>query len=135
MPKTREDLEKAANEFVTTRALNPSKPEVHYNLGLVYFELDEYAEAADCFSEYLRLAPSAEDAVKANTLLATARGLKLWMERARRAMLNPRAWHLLGHQPAEADPDWFNTEFRQTKASTGIIRRSQSNVQKVLGIS
>jgi len=125
--RIRPDLEKAVDEFLSARSLNPSSPEVHYNLGLIYLELDEYAEAVDCFSEYLRLAPSAADADKASTLLASARGLQLWMERARRAILNPRSWRLLDHKPAEIDPDWFNTEFRQTKNGQLQIKNPRYN--------
>ena len=131
--RIRPDLEKAVDEFLSARFLNPSSPEVHYNLGLIYLELDEYAEAVDCFSEYLRLAPSAADADKASTLLASARGLQLWMERARRAILNPRSWRLLDQKPAEIDPDWFNTEFRQTKDGQLQIKNPRYNFDLLAG--
>lgn len=34
--QTRQDLEKAADEFLAARALAPANPEVNYNLGLVF---------------------------------------------------------------------------------------------------
>ncbi len=125
--RSRLDLERAVKEFNEARSLNSLIPEVYYNLGLVYFELDEYAQAVDCFNEYLRLAPGVEDADRARTLLATAQGLQLWIERARRAMLNPRAWRLLDHKPAELDHDWFPTEFRQAKDGKLQIKSPRHN--------
>lgn len=125
--KTPAELNKAAQEFTAARGLNPSSPEVHYNLGLVYLELDEYAPAADCFREYLALAPGAEDAARARGLLAEAVMLQQRLEAAKQAMLDPGAWRFLERRPAELDSAWFPTEFRLTKDGRLQVRNPRLN--------
>ncbi|MCX8159714.1 MAG: tetratricopeptide repeat protein [Candidatus Saccharicenans sp.] len=125
--RTRQDLEAAAEEFLAARSLNPSNPEVHYNLGLVYLELDEYARAGDFFEDYLRLAPNPDEAARASGLLSRARLLEQRFDRAIEAMLNPRAWRLLEVKPAELDSSWFSPEFRLAKDGQLLVKNPRLN--------
>lgn len=125
--QTRQDLEKAADEFLAARALAPANPEVNYNLGLVFLQLDEYARACDFFEDYLSLAPAPEDAALASGLLSRARLLQQRFERSLKAMLNPRAWRLIEVKPAELDSSWFSPEFRLDKNGEFQVKNPRLN--------
>lgn len=125
--RTRQDLEKAADEFLSARALAPSNPEVNYNLGLVFLQLDEYARACDFFEDYLSLAPTPEDAALASGLLSRARLLQQRFDRSLKAMLNPRAWRLIEVKPAELDSSWFSPEFRLAKNGEFQVKNPRLN--------
>ncbi|RFT14794.1 MAG: hypothetical protein OP8BY_2371 [Candidatus Saccharicenans subterraneus] len=125
--RTRQDLEKAAEEFMAARALAPSNPEVNYNLGLVFLQLDEYARACDFFEDYLSLAPTPEDAAMASGLLSRARLLQQRFDRTIKAMLNPRAWRLVDVKPAELDSSWFSPEFRLAKNGQIQVKNPRLN--------
>lgn len=125
--KTPEDLEKAASEFIVARTINPSNPQVHFNLGLIYLELDEFTRAVDSFETYLSLLPASNDAARARNLLTRARKLQKQLDEAKIAMLNPRAWHFVGKKPVELNTPWFSTEFRQTKGGELQVKNPRFN--------
>lgn len=52
--KSRE-FDKAMQAYTTARDLKPSSPEVHYNLGLLHFDLEQYDEAVASAREAYRL--------------------------------------------------------------------------------
>lgn len=130
--RSREDLEKAIEELVAARALDSSCPEVHYNLGLIYYELDEFAAASEAFEAYLISSPGAEDSAKVSALNAEARIKQQKLEEARRMMLSPSAWHLVETRPlADNRPSWFPTEFRQTKDGQLQVRSPRLNYTQI----
>lgn len=58
------DYADAAREMEQARELAPQWSDVYYNLGLLYEKTDNYDRAIENLREYLRLAPSSQDAAK-----------------------------------------------------------------------
>lgn len=62
LAQTPEGYEAAIQQFEKARAIAPSWPDVHYNLGLVQDKVGKYRDAVASFRKYLRLAPTSPDA-------------------------------------------------------------------------
>jgi len=61
MAKTPADYEKAITEFEKAKALAPNWADIHYNLGLLYEQVEQYDDAIRSLQKYLELNPSAGD--------------------------------------------------------------------------
>ncbi|MBN1140981.1 MAG: tetratricopeptide repeat protein [Deltaproteobacteria bacterium] len=64
---SRQDLEAAVREFEEASRLAPDWPDVHYNLGLIRGQLEDFDGAIAAFRRYLRLVPQGEDAEAVRT--------------------------------------------------------------------
>ena len=67
--KSAEDFEDAAKEFETAKSLAKDWPDVYYNLGIVYDNLEKYDDALVNLKYYLQLKPTAEDADEVETMI------------------------------------------------------------------
>lgn len=67
--KTTEDFEDAAKEFETAKSLAKDWPDVYYNLGIVYDNLEKYDDALVNLKYYLQLKSSAEDADEVESMI------------------------------------------------------------------
>jgi hypothetical protein len=50
--------QRAVEQFMLAKELNPSSPEVHYNLGRAYDAIDKFFEACNCYKVAIDLDPS-----------------------------------------------------------------------------
>ncbi|MGA1841086.1 MAG: tetratricopeptide repeat protein [bacterium] len=55
-------MKAALEEFNAFAQIEPDSPEVHYNLGLTYYELDKYSEAIGEYQKAIRLKPDLAEA-------------------------------------------------------------------------
>jgi tetratricopeptide (TPR) repeat protein len=67
--KTTEDFEDAAKEFETAKSLARDWPDVYYNLGIVYDNIERYDDAIINLKYYLQLKPAAEDFDEVETMI------------------------------------------------------------------
>lgn len=68
--KSPADYESAIKEFGQAATLAPDWPDVYFNLGLVQEKAEKYGDAIISFRQYLKLAPTAQDADEVKSLIS-----------------------------------------------------------------
>ncbi len=119
--RSKEDVNKAIDEFLQAESYAPFLPEIHYNLGFRYMDIEDYEKAEKHLERYLRLAPNAPDITMVSESLGKASYMRKRIEQAKKRMLDPGSWLFAGEEP-EREPaigfipeNMVSTEFKISK--------------------
>ncbi len=101
--KSSEEIQKAIDEFLQAEYYAPFLPEVHYNLGFRYLDIEDYENAEKHLERYVKLFPNAPDIAMAQEALGKAAYMRDRIDYARKRMLDPDSWLFSGEEP-EREP-------------------------------
>lgn len=131
--RSKEDVYKAIDEFLLAESYAPFLPEIHYNLGFLYMDIEDYEKAERYFERYVRLSPSSSDMTTVNKALGKASSMRKRLEQAKKSMLAPNSWSFAGEEP-EREPvidfipeNKVSTEFKISKDGVLYAKNPGSN--------
>jgi tetratricopeptide (TPR) repeat protein len=91
-------LKSAIKYFEQAKNYAPSIPDVYYNLGLLYYQIEDYKNAKDNFERYLQLAQS-NDSQLVKSYMEKSHLMLSKIEMAKKVMLNESSWFYLSEEP------------------------------------
>jgi len=92
-------LKSAIKYFELAKNYAPSIPDVYYNLGLLYYQIEDYKNAKENFERYLQISPQSNDSQIAKSYIEKSHLMLSKIELAKKEMLNESSWFYLSEEP------------------------------------